>query len=91
MGESCCGGAHGAVATVDRRDRTAIAPVGVVSSTIAATAGQLRFRVIEDVVERRARALHARSSFDCWNALSDRDQELWRHMARLEIAGPARA
>jgi hypothetical protein len=37
-------------------------------------------------VERHARELHARSSYDCWNGLSDRDQELWRHMARLDLA-----
>jgi hypothetical protein len=41
--------------------------------------------VHEDLVERHAREQHARASYDCWNGLSDRDQELWRHMARLDL------
>lgn len=79
---SCCGAEHG------RRKKTeeqAIAPTGAISHTIAVTANKVRWRVLSDVVEQRAQELHARSSYDCWNGLSDRDQELWRHMARLDI------
>ena len=36
-------------------------------------------------VERRARELHAATSYAEWGSLSDTDQELWRHMARLDL------
>lgn len=45
-----------------------------------------RARMLDDSrVERRAKELQAASSFDDWDGLSDDDQELWRHMARLEL------
>lgn len=82
---SCCGGAHDKGPARTTAGEPPIAPAGAISQTIAVTASKLRWRVLSDVVEKRARELHARSSYDCWNGLSDRDQELWRHMARLDI------
>ena len=45
-----------------------------------------RARMLDDSrVERKAQELQAASSYDDWDGLSDEDQELWRHMARLEL------
>lgn len=45
-----------------------------------------RARLVDDSrVERKARELQAANSFDDWDGLSENDQELWRHMARLEL------
>lgn len=45
-----------------------------------------RARMVDDSrVERKARELHAANSFDDWDGLSENDQELWRHMARLDL------
>jgi len=83
-----CGHQHPVRDSARRRpDGTPIQAVGAISQTIAAASARTRLRVDEDALERRARHLHARSSFDCWNALSDTDQELWRHMARLDLVG----
>ena len=60
-------------------------PLGSISYTIAEYAHRVRFRLHDDLVERHARELHSRESYDCWNGLGDRDQELWRHMARLDL------
>ena len=60
-------------------------PVGSIGYTIAEYAHRVRYQLHDDLVERHARELHSRSSYDCWNGLSDRDQELWRHMARLDL------
>jgi hypothetical protein len=60
-------------------------PVGSISYTIAEYAHRVRYQLHDDLVERHARELHSRNSYDCWNGLSDRDQELWRHMARLDL------
>ncbi|MEU2350063.1 hypothetical protein [Modestobacter sp. NPDC049651] len=85
---SCCGGAHDTRSAARRpTGEPPIAPGGPISQTIAANAARLRWRILSDVVEQRAQELHARSSYDCWNGLSERDQELWRHMARLDIGG----
>jgi len=81
----CCGGRHGRTEKKRGRDDAAINPVGSISATIIDYAQRTRHQVGEDQVERHARELHARSSYDCWNGLSDRDQELWRHMARLDL------
>jgi hypothetical protein len=59
--------------------------VGAISYTIAEYAHRVRHQLHDDLVERHAHELHARSSYDCWNGLSDTDQELWRHMARLDL------
>jgi hypothetical protein len=84
----CCGGAHDRATQARKKaGEPAIAPVGAISHTIAVTANKVRWRVLSDVVDQRARELHARSSYDCWNGLDDRDQELWRHMARLDLGG----
>jgi hypothetical protein len=86
--DGCCGSRHARpVASTRRlrRDDPAIPLAGSISSTVVAYAARVRHRVPEDVVERRARELQAASSYDCWNGLSDRDQELWRHMARLDL------
>ncbi len=60
-------------------------PVGSISYTIAEYAHRVRHQLHDDLVERHARELHSRNSYDCWNGLGDRDQELWRHMARLDL------
>jgi hypothetical protein len=45
-----------------------------------------RARMMSDArVEQRAREMHAASSYTEWDSLSDTDQELWRHMARIEL------
>jgi hypothetical protein len=41
--------------------------------------------VSESRVERLARELQAAESFSDWGSLSETDQELWRHMARLKL------
>jgi hypothetical protein len=85
---SCCGGTHGAKGQPARRHvgERAIEPGGAVSASIASYATRVRPWVNEELVERRARELQAGASYDCWHGLSDRDQELWRHMARLQLA-----
>ena len=80
----CCAVDHGK-STAKRADQPAIAPAGAISTTIVDYAARVRYRVHDDLVERHARELHARASYDCWNGLSDKDQELWRHMARLDL------
>ncbi len=60
-------------------------PLGSISYTIAEYAHRVRYQLHDDLVERHARELQQRNSYDCWNGLSDRDQELWRHMARLDL------
>jgi hypothetical protein len=45
-----------------------------------------RARMMSDArVEQRAREMHAASSYSEWESLSDTDQELWRHMARMDL------
>jgi len=85
----CCGGAHASADGAARKKagERPIEPVGVVSASIVSYAHRVRPWINEEHVEKRARELHARASYDCWNGLTDRDQELWRHMARLESAG----
>jgi hypothetical protein len=41
--------------------------------------------VSESRVERLAQELQAAESFADWDSLSETDQELWRHMARLKL------
>ena len=81
----CCASAQHGTATSSRSDEPAIGLAGPVSQAIVEYAARTRHQVHVDLVERHARELHARASYDCWNGLSDRDQELWRHMARLEL------
>jgi hypothetical protein len=81
----CCGTRH------DRpRARASAVPateetVGSIGYTIAEYAHRVRYQLHDDLVERHARELHSRASYDCWNGLSVGDQELWRHMARLDL------
>ena len=82
---SCCGGRHDRKPAVRRDAEPAIALAGPISTTIVSYAARVRHRLGEEAVDRRARELHARASYDCWNGLSDKDQELWRHMARLDL------
>ena len=45
-----------------------------------------RARMVSDSrVVRLAQDLQAAESYTDWNALSETDQELWRHMARLKL------
>jgi hypothetical protein len=83
----CCASAQGqtGAAKGTRADRDAIPLAGAVSQAIVEYAHRTRHQVHDDLVERHARELHSRSSYDCWNGLSERDQELWRHMARLDL------
>ena len=83
----CCASAKGQDGTPkrSRSDEPAIGLGGPVSQTIVEYAARTRHQVHGDLVERHARELHSRASYDCWNGLSDRDQELWRHMARLDL------
>jgi hypothetical protein len=82
----CCGAHHGRPATTRPRAASAAEQqVGSIGYTIAEYAHRVRYRLHDDLVERHARELHSRASYDCWNGLSDTDQELWRHMARLDL------
>ena len=82
----CCAGRHEPTKKAKRVVAAAPnEPVGSISYTIADYAHRVRHQLHDDLVERHARELHARNSYDCWNGLSDRDQELWRHMARLDL------
>jgi hypothetical protein len=83
----CCGGRHERSDQKPRRaaDQPPITMAGPISQTIVEYAHRVRYQVHEDLVDRHARELHARASYDCWNGLDDRDQELWRHMARLDL------
>ena len=83
----CCASATGQEGAKKRSGagEPAIGMAGPVSQTIVEFAARTRHQVHVDLVERHARELHARASYDCWNGLSDRDQELWRHMARLDL------
>jgi hypothetical protein len=84
----CCGGRHERRDVRPKRTRLddpAIPLAGSVSHTVVSYAARVRYRVSDEAVEQRAQQMHAASSYDCWNALSDRDQELWRHMARLDL------
>lgn len=82
----CCGGRHDRKpAKRPGQPAEPIALAGPISTTIVSYAARMRHRVGEETVDRRARELHARASYDCWNGLSDKDQELWRHMARLDL------
>ena len=85
---SCCGGRHErreTRPTRGRADQPAIPLAGPISQAVAEYAHRVRHQVHEDLVERHARELHARASYDCWNGLTERDQELWRHMARMDL------
>ena len=45
-----------------------------------------RARMLDDRrVEVKAQQLQAANSYDDWDALSETDKELWRHMARLDL------
>jgi hypothetical protein len=84
----CCGAGAGGTGRTALRTRPGepVIPLnGPVSQSIIERAGHVSSRVHADLVERHAQELHSRSSFDCWNGLSDRDQELWRHMARMDL------
>jgi hypothetical protein len=82
----CCAGHHDRPAAKKLgRPEPVISPAGSISSTILEYAHRVRYQVGDDMVERHARELHARSSYDCWNGLTEKDQELWRHMARLDL------
>lgn len=84
----CCERRHEQRAGSPKRrstDAEAVPLAGSISHTVVSYAARTRYRVPDEVVEHRAKQLHAGSSYDCWNGLSDRDQELWRHMARLDL------
>jgi hypothetical protein len=81
----CCASARAGVPERGPAGEPAIGLAGPVSQAIVEYAARTRHQVHTDLVERHARELHSRASYDCWNGLSDRDQELWRHMARLDL------
>ncbi|WP_369137284.1 hypothetical protein [Modestobacter versicolor] len=85
--DRCCGSRHERPEPKRRArgDDAAISAGGAISQTIVEYAHRVRHQVHDDLVDRHARELHARASYDCWNGLSDTDQELWRHMARLDL------
>ncbi|MFQ1000781.1 hypothetical protein [Modestobacter sp. SSW1-42] len=88
----CCASAHKQEGPAKRKaGEPPIGLAGPVSQAIVEYAARTRHQVHGDLVERHARELHARASYDCWNGLSDRDQELWRHMARLDLTEGQRA
>ena len=59
-------------------------PVAVtIASYRAKTAGWLH----DGTVEWEAKRLHAESSYDPWNKLTDVEKELWYHLARVKLMG----
>jgi hypothetical protein len=61
--------------------------VNPVAFTIQQCKDRTRGKLAEGMVERRAKELHADSSFAPWTGLSEVDKELWCHLARLELLG----
>jgi hypothetical protein len=60
-------------------------PVNPVAYSIASAKDRSRGWLPDDVVDRRAKKLHAESSFASWASLADEDKELWRHLARVQL------
>ena len=59
-------------------------PVAVTIATYRAkTAGWLH----DGTVEWEAKRLHAESSFEPWNGLTDVEKEVWYHLARVKLTG----
>ncbi len=59
-------------------------PVAVTIATYRAkTAGWLH----DGTVEWEAKRLHAESSFDPWERLTDVEKEVWYHLARVKLTG----
>lgn len=65
--------------------------VNPVAYSIASFKDRSRGWLPDDVVDRRAKKLHAESSFASWATLDDKDKELWRHLARVQLAGDSPA
>jgi hypothetical protein len=83
----CCGTRHAGPAHTQRGQAVEVteASVGSIGYAIADYAHRVRYQLHDDLVERHARELHARASYDPWDRLGVADQELWRHMARLDL------
>lgn len=63
------------------------APVNPVAFSIASFKDRSRGLLPNDLVDRRAKKLHAESSYASWSALDEKDKELWRHLARVQLMG----
>ena len=46
-----------------------------------------RATIPDDTVERRAMYLQSGNSFTPWGKLDDKEKELWRHLARVDLNG----
>ena len=66
-------------------------PVNPVAYSIASFKDRSRGWLPDDLVDRRAKKLHADSSFAPWASLDDKEKELWRHLARVQLTGDSPA
>lgn len=62
-------------------------PVNPVAYSIVSFKDRSRGWLPDDVVDRRAMKLHAESSYVSWANLDQKDKELWRHLARVQLTG----
>ena len=62
-------------------------PVNPVAYSIVSFKDRSRGWLPDDVVDRRAKKLHAESSFASWSTLEGKEKELWRHLARVQLTG----
>jgi hypothetical protein len=64
-------------------------PVNPVAYSIVSFKDRSQGWLPKDVVDRRAKKLHSDSSFVSWSSLDGKEQELWRHLARVQLTGEA--
>jgi len=66
-------------------------PVNPVAYSIVSFKDRSRGWLPDSLVDRRAKKLHSESSFVSWSSLDDKEQELWRHLARVQLTGESSA
>jgi hypothetical protein len=62
-------------------------PGNPVAYSIASAKDRSRGWLPDDLVNRRAKKLHGESSYASWASLDEKDKELWRHLARVQLIG----
>jgi hypothetical protein len=71
----------------DGADGEAANRVNPVAVTIQTYRAKTRGWLHDGTVEWEAKRLHAESSFEPWNKLTDVEKELWYHLARVKLMG----
>ena len=77
-------GRHSAAAVTELSEATSGNPIAL---SIQLAEARTQGRIAESSVQARARTLHAENSFASWDALTDTEKRLWRHLARVEFLG----